>query len=144
MNRVIAASLLLLATSAMAISDTEKTAVIERCKNQMNQYGAAMVKACVDQDLEAFEQLLANYRPHEKIVKFCVKTTKEYGWSMVKACSDQNIEARQSIVDNKEMYAKHAKTLESCIDRMGKIGGWVMVKACADQDIEAEQALSQY
>lgn len=144
MNRVIAASLLLLATSVMAISDTEKTAVIERCKDQMNQYDAAMVKACVDQDLEAFEQLLANYRPHEKIVKFCVRTTKEYGWSMVKACSDQNIEARQAILNNQDKYAKHMKKVESCADRMGKIGGWVMIKACADQDIEAEQALSQY
>ncbi|WP_323992833.1 hypothetical protein [Aeromonas dhakensis] len=144
MKRVVAASMLLLASSVMAISDTEKAAVIERCKDQMNQYGATMVKACVDQDLEAFEQLLANYRPHEKLVKFCVKTTKEFGWNMVKACSDQNIEARQAIMNNQEMYAKHAKILESCIDRMGKIGGWVMVKACADQDIEAEQALSQY
>ncbi|MGK8174452.1 hypothetical protein ACRS1R_04895 [Aeromonas dhakensis] len=144
MNRVIAISLLLLATSAMAISDTEKTAVIDRCKDQMNQYGATMVKACVDQDLEAYEQLNAHYRPHEKIVKFCIRTTKQFGWNMVKACSDQNIEARQAIVDNKEMYAKHAKVVESCVDRIGKIGGWVMVKACADQDIEAEQALSQY
>ena len=60
MNRVIAASLLLLATSVMAISDTEKTAVIERCKDQMNQYGAAMVKACTAQDIET-EQALSSY-----------------------------------------------------------------------------------
>lgn len=129
---------------ALAISDTEKKAVIERCKDQMNQYGATMVKACVDQDLEAYEQLNANYRPHEKIVKFCIRTTRQYGWNMVKACSDQNIEARQAIANNQDMYAKHEKILKACAERMGKIGGWVMIKACTDQDIEAEQALSQY
>ncbi|UYB70673.1 hypothetical protein NBH81_20535 [Aeromonas veronii] len=144
MKRVAAASLLLLATSAMAISATEKTAVIDRCKDQMNQYGATMVKACVDQDLEAYELLNANYQPHEKIVKFCVRTTKQFGWNMVKACADQNIEARQAIVSYQEKYAKYEKILDSCVDRMGKIGGWVMIKACTDQDIKAEQALSQY
>ncbi|MFM4647557.1 hypothetical protein [Aeromonas bivalvium] len=144
MKRVATVSLLLLASSVFAISDTEKSSVIERCKGQMNQYGATMVKACVDQDLEAYEQLQTNYRPHEKIVKFCTKTTKQFGWNMVKACSDQNIEARQAILNNQDKYGKHMKILDSCVERMGKIGGWVMIKACTDQDIEAEQALSQY
>lgn len=57
MSRVIATSLLLLVTSVMAISDTEKSAVIERCKDQMNQYGATMVKACAAQDIEAEQAL---------------------------------------------------------------------------------------
>ena len=30
---------------------------IDRCQTQMGSYGAAMVKACVDQDLEAYEDL---------------------------------------------------------------------------------------
>lgn len=143
MNRVIAASLLLLATSVMAISDTEKTAVIERCKDQMNQYGAAMVKACVDQDLEAYEQLQVYSSQHEKIVGRCTEATKQFGWSMIKACVDQDIEARQTIVNNPEKYRKNIKILTDCANRMGQFG-WVMIKACTDQDIEAEQALSQY
>ena len=34
--------------------------VIERCRDQMGAYGAAMVKGCVDIDIEA-EQALQNY-----------------------------------------------------------------------------------
>lgn len=34
--------------------------IISRCRTQMGKYGAAMVKACVDQDIEA-EKALQKY-----------------------------------------------------------------------------------
>ncbi len=49
----------LLVSSANAADDV-KNKIIQRCRSQMGEYGAAMMKACVDQDIEA-DKALSNY-----------------------------------------------------------------------------------
>ncbi|MDD5321305.1 MAG: hypothetical protein PHD43_11960 [Methylococcales bacterium] len=68
-----------------------------RCQTQMGDYGAAMVKACVDQDLEALQALGPYMEKYEAIVTRCLTQMIEHGYSMVKACADQDIEAEDAL-----------------------------------------------
>lgn len=68
-----------------------------RCQTQMGEYGAAMVKSCVDQDIEAAQALNVYLKNHEAIVTRCLGQMGEYGYAMVKACADQDIEAENSL-----------------------------------------------
>jgi hypothetical protein len=68
-----------------------------RCQTQMGEYGAAMVKACVDQDIEAAQALNAYLKNHEAIVSRCLGQMGEYGYAMVKACAEQDIEAENAL-----------------------------------------------
>lgn len=114
--------------------------IIERCRLEMNDYGSAMVKACVDQDLEAFNALLKYPSESKELIERCKAQMVSYGWNIVKACVDQDIEAQVALqrypVDYKSIVAR-------CESQMGS-HGWNMVKACADQDIAAEKALRKY
>lgn len=71
--------------------------IISRCRTQMGEYGAAMVKACVDQDIEALQALSSYVEIHKDIVSRCLTQMKEYGYVMVKACVDQDIEAEDAL-----------------------------------------------
>ena len=63
----------------------------------MGEYGSVMVKACVDQDIEAANSL-ASYPPKARpFIARCYGQMSKYGWSMVKACADQDIEAEKSL-----------------------------------------------
>ena len=68
-----------------------------RCRNQMSEYGAAMVKACVDQDIEALQALSTYMEKHKAIIERCLSQMKEYGYVMVKGCADQDIEAEDAL-----------------------------------------------
>jgi hypothetical protein len=93
---------LLLATSSTFAADLPQLAdakqeIISRCRKQMEQYGASLIKACVDQDLEALEAL-HSYPPEDsKIIDRCVRQMKSYGYSLVKACADQDIAAEKAL-----------------------------------------------
>lgn len=84
------------ATSAYADADV-KNEIIDRCKVQMGSYGAAMVKACVDQDLSAVAEIKKIPDEYKKTVDRCMKQMRQYGFSMVKACADQDIEADKAL-----------------------------------------------
>jgi hypothetical protein len=71
--------------------------IISRCKTQMAEYGAAMVKACVDQDIAAFKTLGLYMENHKAIITRCLSQMGEYGYVMVKACADQDIEAENAL-----------------------------------------------
>ena len=81
------------------VSRDERKVVIARCRTQMGEYGSAMVKACVDQDMAAYEALQAYPDDHAPFIERCVRHMGEYGWSMVKACADQDIEAERALAD---------------------------------------------
>lgn len=68
-----------------------------RCQTQMGEHGAAMVKACVDQDIEAGLALGSYLKNHEAIVTRCITQMGEHGYAMVKACADQDIEAEEAL-----------------------------------------------
>lgn len=84
-------------TTKVNVANDIKQEIIQRCKSQMGDYGAAIVKACVDQDIEA---LVALYKYPEKyvlIIGRCLSQMKEYGYAKVKACADQEIEAEEAL-----------------------------------------------
>jgi len=70
-----------------------------RCQTQMGEHGFAMVKACVDQDIEALHTIQnSSYMDkHEAITKRCINQMVEHGWAMIKACADQDIEAEDAL-----------------------------------------------
>ena len=139
---IVLASFLGVALALDDVTDTVKQKILARCRQQMGQYGASMVKACADQDLAAAKQL-TQYPKNDattEIVDRCERQMRQYGWSMVKACTDQDIEALHALAE----YAKtHKDILAACARRMRSYG-WAMVKACADQDVEAEKALRKF
>ena len=63
----------------------------------MGEYGSAMVKACVDQDMAAHSALQTYPSEHAPIIERCIKMMGTYGWNMVKACTDQDIEAERAL-----------------------------------------------
>ena len=71
--------------------------IIDRCQTQMGSYGASMVKACVDQDLEAYEELQKLIPSQNSIIDRCARQMDSFGWSMVLACTEQDIEAAQAL-----------------------------------------------
>ena len=68
-----------------------------RCQKQMGEYGAAMVKSCVDQDLDALPAISSYLDSHKSIVTRCLKTMQEYGYVMVKSCAEQDIKAEDEL-----------------------------------------------
>ena len=74
-----------------------RQAVIKRCRDKMAEYGAAMVKGCVDIDMEAYEALEEYPAKYQSIVNRCKKSMDSYGWAMVKGCADMDIEAEQAL-----------------------------------------------
>ena len=70
---------------------------IDRCQTQMGSYGASMVKACVDQDLEAYEELQKLTPSHSSIVDRCERQMGSFGWAMVLACTEQDMEAARAL-----------------------------------------------
>ena len=71
--------------------------VIERCRRDMGEFGSAMVKACVDQDLTALRSLQKYPLEHEPILERCLRDMGEFGPAMVKACADQDIAAEEAL-----------------------------------------------
>ena len=63
----------------------------------MTSYGSAMVKACADQDVGAYQALQGYPAKYSEMVDRCTREMDTYGWSMVKACADQDIEAERAL-----------------------------------------------
>lgn len=125
-----------------AVTPEFKQSILERCRSQMKDYGASLVKACADQDLAA-ARALTTYSQDEstrEIVSRCERTMSGHGWNLVKACVDQDLEAKKAL---EEIEKKHGEIVASCTRRM-KNHGWNLVKACVDQDVEAEEALKKF
>lgn len=76
-----------------------KNEIIIRCKNQMSKHGAAIVKACVDQDIDAYNELKQNsyVDKYKAITTRCIDKMNMYGWSIIKACADQDIKAEAAL-----------------------------------------------
>jgi hypothetical protein len=71
--------------------------IIQRCKESMIEYGPSIIKACVDQDIEAYTALSKYSSDYDEIVSRCTARMQKYGYSIVKACADQDIEAQQAL-----------------------------------------------
>ena len=77
----------------------ERSRIISRCREEMGDYGSAMVKACADQDIEAYQALERYPVELRSFVDRCEREMGRYGWSMVKACADQDIDAERALSD---------------------------------------------
>lgn len=74
-----------------------KAEIINRCRQQMGEYGSALVKACVDQDIEAAIALGKYDEQYKSILARCLRDMRSYGFALVKACADQDIQAENAL-----------------------------------------------
>ncbi len=89
--------LLLAVAPSVQAGDDVKQEIIDRCRATMSEYGAAMVKACADQDIEALVALNQYPESHQPLIRRCYGQMAEYGYAMVKACVDQDLEAEAAL-----------------------------------------------
>ena len=71
--------------------------VLVRCRREMSSYGAAMVKSCVDMDMEAYQALSGYDDNHSGVIQRCKREMASYGWAMVKSCADMDIDAERAL-----------------------------------------------
>lgn len=90
-------AVILLTTISCPSFAGEREEIIARCRAQMSEYGSAMVKACVDQDIEALNAIASYPEKAKPFIARCHQQMAEYGWAMVRACTDQDIEAEKAL-----------------------------------------------
>ena len=75
-----------------------RSSIIERCRNQMGNFGASTVKFCVDQDLSAYTALSSYDAKHQSIIaRRKSQMLSMGGWTTVKFCADEDIEAERAL-----------------------------------------------
>ena len=77
----------------------ERSLIITRCLSQTGEFGSAMARACVEQDLASYVAVLAYPEECASVVVRCAKQLGQHGWGMVKICVDENIEAERALAD---------------------------------------------
>ena len=85
--------------SSQELPDDVRAEILSRCRSSMGEYGAAMVRACAEQDAEAYRALLGYPAEWAGVIARCRNSMGEYGWAMIKACADQDIEAEKALED---------------------------------------------
>ena len=96
MKKFIVCLIISISTPIFAVDDV-KQEIIQRCRSQMGEHGAAIVKACVDQDIKALVALNKYPEKYKSIIGRCLGQMKEYGYAIVKACADQDIKAEKAL-----------------------------------------------
>ena len=81
------------------LTSDERSLIIARCLSQTGEFGSAMARACVEQDLASYEALLAYPEECASFVVLCAKQLGQHGWGMVKICVDEDIEAERTLAD---------------------------------------------
>lgn len=81
------------------VTSDERSLIITRCLSQTGEFGDAMTRMCVQQDLAAYKALLAYPEACASVVVRCAKRVGQHGWGMVKICVDKDIEAGRPSVD---------------------------------------------
>ena len=77
----------------------ERKRIISRCREEMGEYGSAMVKYCAEEDIAAY-RALQRYSPELRpFIERCTREMGPYGWNMVKYCADQDIDAERALND---------------------------------------------
>lgn len=92
--------LLALVLSSIVVADDIRRSIINHCRDQMGDYGSAIVKACVDQDIAAHAALQGYDGRYSEIIERCTRQMLSVGgWAVVRACTDQDIEAERALED---------------------------------------------
>ncbi len=134
MSRLCLAAMLALTPGAARSQVLDE--ITKRCQAEMGQFGAAMVQACVDQDLTSLRKLNTYQEAHTPILERCLFQKRAQGYALVQDCVDQDIAALEAMITYPE---KHLTIIKLCDRQQGQYGHAV-VKACADQDIAAKEA----
>jgi hypothetical protein len=74
-----------------------KQEIIDWCQAQMAQYGASIVKSCVDQESEAANALGRYPESARATVDRCIAQMRSNGWSVTKNCVDQELDAARPL-----------------------------------------------
>ena len=77
----------------------ERERIISRCREEMGEYGSAMVKYCAEEDIAAYRALRGYAAEFHQFVERCEREMGPYGWSMVKYCADEDINAERALND---------------------------------------------
>ena len=77
------------------VTSDERSLIVTRCLSQTGEFGDAMARTCVEQDLAAYKALLAYPEACAPVVVRCAKRLGQHGWGMVKICVDKDIEAER-------------------------------------------------
>ncbi len=97
MNRIILTLLLVIGLSISAVADDVKQDIIQKCREMVGKYGAAVVKSCADQDIKALTTLNQYPDKYKSIIDRCFRQTGKYGYAVVKSCVDQDIKAEKAL-----------------------------------------------
>ncbi len=62
-----------------------------RCQARMGGYGVAMVKVCIDRDMEAFVELSKYPEQNKNFIDACYALLSNHGYAIVKSCVDEDI-----------------------------------------------------
>lgn len=63
----------------------------------MVEYGASLVKVCVDRDIAAVNALAKYSEKYRSIIARCQNQVRSYGYSLVKVCADQDIAVEKAL-----------------------------------------------
>ena len=80
--------------SADAAKEKEREAdIVYRCYNQMGEFGAEGVDACVKGEQTAMRELAAYPPDADRIVQRCTERLEGVGWQLIKSCVDRDMAA---------------------------------------------------
>jgi hypothetical protein len=100
MRKILIAAAMLAALSPPSAHGQEvvvKGDIIKRCRAQMGEYGAALVKVCVEEDIKAAAALSEYLEAARPIMQRCWAQMGDYGWSLVKVCVDEDLKAELAL-----------------------------------------------
>ena len=141
-RRALAAAAFALPLYAVAAAQTEadlKEQIIYGCHNEMGEFGADLVRQCIETETAALEGIFSYPDTAEPIVSRCKRSAGGRGWAVVKLCIDQDLVAAAEL----EHYPpEHAAVIEQCRTEAGNQGP-AKVKACVDQHIAGQPAQKQ-
>ena len=86
-------------SAPIEVTSDERSLIITRCLSQTGEFGSAMTRTCIEQDLVAYRALLAYPEACASVVVHCAKRLGQHGWGMVKICVDKDIEAERLSAD---------------------------------------------
>ena len=86
-------------TSDASDEAVERGKIIARCREEMDEFGSAMVKFCAEEDIAAYRALQRYPVEHRRFVERCTREMGQYGWNMVKCCADEDIDAERALSD---------------------------------------------
>jgi len=122
---------------AAAAAQTEadlKEQIILVCHNEMGEFGAELVRQCIETETAALNDVSSHPDTAEPIVSRSKRVAGGRGWGAVKVCVDQDIAAAAAL----DRYpAEQAAVIEQCRTEVGQQGS-AKVKACVDQRIAAQ------